>query len=147
MTELSPETAAAPRRRGMLTIIMPALNEEANLPRAYGEVTAVMEGLPFDYEVIVVDNASTDATGDVAAGLAGRDPRWRYLRFSRNFTVEVSIAAGLRYAGGDAALVLFSDLQDPPELIPAFVQKWREGYDVVYGTLRRRRGDPLWKAW
>jgi dolichol-phosphate mannosyltransferase len=110
-------------------------------------VTEVLGRLPYDYEVIVIDNASTDGTGDVAAALAERDPRWRYLRFSRNFTVEVSIAAGLRYAQGDAALVLFSDLQDPPELIPEFVRQWEQGHDVVYGTIRQRRGDPFWKAW
>jgi dolichol-phosphate mannosyltransferase len=148
MNELSPEPATVgQRRRGLLTVIMPAMNEEANLPRAFEEVGAVLEGLAYDYEVIVIDNASTDGTGDVAADLCARDPRWRYLRFSRNFTVEVSIAAGLHYAQGDAALILFSDLQDPPELIPTFVQKWEEGHDVVYGTIRQRHGDPLWKAW
>jgi polyisoprenyl-phosphate glycosyltransferase len=147
MSECLANSLATPRTRRLLTIIMPAMNEEANLPRAYEEVTAVLERLPYDYEVIVIDNASTDATGDVAAALAERDPRWRYLRFSRNFTVEVSIAAGLRYARGDAALVLFSDLQDPPEKIPDFVKKWEEGYDVVYGMIRKRSGDPAWKAW
>ena len=71
--------------RQMLTVIMPARNEEANLPRAYDEVTAVMAGLDCDYEVLVIDNASTDNTGAVAAELCARDPRWRYLRFSRDF--------------------------------------------------------------
>jgi dolichol-phosphate mannosyltransferase len=126
---------------------MPAMNEEANLPRAYDEVTRVLAGLPYDYEVLVIDNASTDGTGDVAAALAERDPRWRYVRFSRNFSVEISLAAGLSFARGDAALVLFSDLQDPPDLIPAFVRKWEEGNDVVYGQVRKRQGDPWWKAW
>jgi dolichol-phosphate mannosyltransferase len=133
--------------RKLLTIVMPAMNEEANLARAYDEVTAVMAGLAYDYEVLVIDNASTDHTGDIADALAARDPRWRYLRFSRNFSVEISIAAGLRFAGGDAAIVLFSDLQDPPELIPEFLRRWEEGYDVVFGQVRRREGDPFWKAW
>jgi dolichol-phosphate mannosyltransferase len=139
--------AAQPGRRKLLTIIMPAMNEEANLPRAHEEVTRVMAGLGYDYEVLVIDNASTDGTGDVAADLATRDPRWRYVRFSRNFSVEISLAAGLRFARGDAALVLFSDLQDPPALIPEFLRKWEEGHDVVYGSLRSRQDDPLWKAW
>jgi dolichol-phosphate mannosyltransferase len=133
--------------RKLLSIVMPARNEEANLPRAYEEVTAVLAPLPYDYEVLVIDNASTDATEEVASALCGRDARWRYVRFSRNFTVEMSIAAGLRFARGDAALVLFSDLQDPPELIPQFLKKWQEGYDIVYGVLRHRHGDPFWKAW
>jgi dolichol-phosphate mannosyltransferase len=139
--------AAQPGRRKVLTLVMPAMNEEANLPRAYDEVTRVMADLRYDYEVLIIDNASTDRTGDVAAALAARDPRWRYVCFSRNFNVEVSIAAGLRFARGDAALVLFSDLQDPPNLIPEFLRKWEQGYDVVYGQVRSRQGDPIWKAW
>src|SRR5438067_2456743 len=125
---------------------MPARNEEANLPRAYDEVTAVMAGLDCDYEVLVIDNASTDNTGTVASELCGRDRRWRYLRFSRDFQTEASISAGLHYARGDAAIVVFSDLQDPPALIPEFVRRWREGFDVVYGVVRRRAGDPAWKS-
>ena len=141
-----PEVAQQGRRK-LLTIVMPAMNEEANLPRAYDEVTQVMAGLPYDYEVLVIDNASTDRTGENAVALSERDPRWRYVRFSRNFSVEISIAAGLRFARGDAAMVIFSDLQDPPKLIPDFLRKWEEGYDVVYGQVRSRQGDPLWKAW
>jgi polyisoprenyl-phosphate glycosyltransferase len=140
------EIAPAPRRK-LLTLVMPAMNEEGNLPRAYDEVTRVMADLPYDYEVLIIDNASTDGTGALAAELAGRDPRWRYVRFSRNFSVEISIAAGLRFARGDAALVLFSDLQDPVTLIPEFLRKWEEGYDVVYGQVRNRQGDSFFKAW
>jgi dolichol-phosphate mannosyltransferase len=83
----------------------------------------------------------------VAAGFCARDGRWRYIKFSRDFGVEASCAAGLRYARGDAALVLFSDLQDPPAAIPEFVRQWQAGHDVVYGVVRRRQGDPLWKRW
>jgi glycosyltransferase involved in cell wall biosynthesis len=135
-----------PSTRKLLSIVMPARNEEGNLRRAYEEVSAVLADLPYDYEVIVIDNDSTDRTGDVAAELCAFNPRWRYLRFSRNFSVEISIAAGLRYCRGDAAVVLFSDLQDPPEIIPEFARKWEEGSDVVYGMLRQRTGDPFWKA-
>ncbi|HEX6985623.1 MAG TPA: glycosyltransferase family 2 protein, partial [Planctomycetaceae bacterium] len=133
-------------RRRLITVIMPARNEEQNLPRAYDEVTAVMSRLDYDYEVLLIDNDSSDGTGRVGQGLCARDARWRYLKFSRNFHVEGSIAAGLQYARGDAAIVLFSDLQDPPELIPAFVRKWEEGNDVVYGVVRDRGDDPLWRA-
>src|SRR5947207_15212986 len=132
--------------RKLLSIIVPARNEEANLPRAYEEITTVLAELPYEYEVIVIDNASSDRTGEVAEDLCVSDPRWRYLRFSRDFNVEISIAAGLRYARGDAAIVLFSDLQDPPELIPEFTREWENGADVVYGMLRQRGGDPFWKA-
>jgi dolichol-phosphate mannosyltransferase len=139
-------TGQAPPRQ-LLTIIMPARNEEANLPRAYDEVTAVLASLPLDYEVLVIDNDSSDRTGAVAAGLCARDPRWRYVKFSRDFGVEASCTAGLRFARGDAAVVLYSDLQDPPAAIPEFVRQWQAGNDVVYGVVRRRHGDPLWKAW
>jgi dolichol-phosphate mannosyltransferase len=132
--------------RKLLTVIMPARNEEANLPRAYAELTAVMARLPYDYEVLDIDNDSSDRTAEVAAGLCARDERWRYLKFSRNFHVEASLSAGLRFARGDAALVLFSDLQDPPELIPQFLARWEEGHDVVYGVVRHRHGDPWWKS-
>src|SRR5436190_4722538 len=89
----------------LLTLIMPARNEEANLGRAYDEVTAVMAALPYDYEVLVIDNDSSDCTGALAAGLCARDARWRYVKFSRDFSLEASISAGLRFARGDAALV------------------------------------------
>ncbi len=93
-----------------------------------------------------VDTDSSDGTRKAGGDICARNSRWRYLKFSRNCRVEASLSAGLHYARGDAALVLFSDLQDPPELIPEFLRKWEEGYDVVYGVLRRRAGDPAWKA-
>ncbi|HEX4000568.1 MAG TPA: glycosyltransferase family 2 protein [Pirellulales bacterium] len=133
--------------RKLVSIIMPVRNEEGNLPRAYDEVTALMAPLPYDYEVLLIDNDSSDRTGELAAELCNRDARWRYIKFSRNFTVEASLAAGYRFARGDAAVVLFGDLQDPPALVAEFLRKWEEGNEVVYGVIRRRDGDPLWKAW
>jgi len=150
MTNIDPSlmpvarTAAA---RKLVSIIMPVRNEEGNLPRAYDEVTALMASLPYDYEVLLIDNDSIDRTGELSAELCQRDARWRYIKFSRNFTVEASLAAGYRFARGDAAIVLFGDLQDPPELIAEFLRKWEEGHEVVYGIVRRREGDPIWKAW
>ncbi len=132
--------------RKLLSIIMPVRNEEGNLRRGYEEVSAVMAGLPYDFEVLIIDNDSTDGTRRIAAELCDADPRWRYIKFSRNFTVEASLTAGFRFARGDAALVLFGDLQDPPEMIPTFVRRWEEGHDLVYGVVRQRTGDPLWKA-
>jgi glycosyltransferase involved in cell wall biosynthesis len=148
MPETGPKalTGGPAGARRTVTLLVPARNEVANMPKVYDEVTAVMGGLPYDYEVIVLDNASTDGTGEAAAALCARDVRWRYVRFSRNFHVEGSLTAGLRLAKGDAMFVLFSDLQDPPEMIPEFLRKWEEGYDVVYGVLRKRTGDPIWKA-
>lgn len=135
------------------------MNEEKNIPRCYDEITCVMEPLGqneqgagdtkgssgaqggCDYEVLVIDNDSKDCTGVLAKEICARDLRWRYIKFSRNFTVEVSMAAGLRYARGDAVVILFSDLQEPPDVIPRFIEKWREGYDIVYGVHTKREGD------
>jgi dolichol-phosphate mannosyltransferase len=131
--------------RPLVTIVIPSLNEEENIPRLHAELLEVLEPLPYRYEFIVVDNASTDRTGELVREICARDPRWRYLRFSRNFTVEMSITAGYHYASGDAIIVFYSDLQDPPGAIPRLIEKWREGYDVVYGVRTVRTGDPAWR--
>jgi dolichol-phosphate mannosyltransferase len=144
--ELKLVRAGLEDRRRLLSIIMPARNEEGNLRAAYVQVTAAMQSLDLDYEVIIIDNDSTDRTAEVAHEVCQSDRRWRYLKFSRNFQVEVSISAGFRLARGDAAVVLFSDLQDPPAVIPEFVRKWEEGYDVVYGVVRHRQGEPAWRT-
>ena len=135
-----------PAARKLLSIIVPVRNEEGNLRRAYDEVSATMADLPYEYEVLLIDNASTDRSGLLAAEICTHDERWRYVRFSRDFGLEASLAAGFRLARGDAAIVLFGDLQDPPEMIGQFLEKWDEGHDVVYGVIRRRTGDPFWKA-
>ncbi|HMP89759.1 MAG TPA: glycosyltransferase family 2 protein [Kiritimatiellia bacterium] len=127
-------------RKKLITVTMPARNEEGNLPRAYDEVTAVFANLPqYDYEVIVIDNASRDRTGEIAREFCARDPRWKYVRFSRDFGGETSLTVGMRLAKGDAVINLFSDLQDPTERIPDFIAKWEEGYDVVSGILQDRQ--------
>lgn len=129
----------------LISIIIPARNEEDNIARLEREVTAVADALPYEFEFLVIDNASSDATGARVRELCARDPRWRYIRFSRNFTVEMSITAGYDHAAGDAMIVLYSDLQDPPDVIPAFIAKWLEGYDVVYGVRTVRPGDAKWR--
>lgn len=129
----------------LVTLVIPARNEEANIGRLEREVREVTDSLPYRFEFIVVDNASTDRTPERVREICDRDPRWKYVRLSRNFTVEMSITAGYHYARGEAIIVLYSDLQDPPALIPVFLAKWREGYDVVYGTRTRRPGDPAWR--
>jgi glycosyltransferase involved in cell wall biosynthesis len=135
-------------QRKLITIIMPAYNEESNLPRAYEEVTDLFVKLlpSYDYEVLLIDNCSVDRTGEICQGICAKDSHWRYIRFSRNFSSEISITAGLHYSRGDAVIILFSDLQDPPEVIPQFVEKWKQGYDVVCGLLMRRDDGAWWKG-
>ena len=131
--------------RELISIIIPARNEEGNIERLEKELLAIVNPMPFDFEFIVIDNASTDQTGKKVKGICDRDARWKYYRFSRDFTVEMSLTAGYHEAHGDAIIVLYSDLQDPPEVIPRFIEKWKEGYDVVYGVRTIRPGDPAWR--
>jgi polyisoprenyl-phosphate glycosyltransferase len=131
--------------RPLITIVIPALNEEESVPRLRRELLQVVDALPYRFEFIVVDNHSSDRTGELVKALCENDPRWKYLRFSRNFTVEMSITAGYHYASGDAIIVLYSDLQDPPDAIPLLIDKWVEGYDVVYGVRTARPGDRAWR--
>lgn len=131
--------------RELISIIIPARNEEANIDALEKRLLSVTEGLPFDFEFIVIDNASTDGTPDKVKTICDRDPRWKYIRFSRNFSVEMSLTAGYHEARGHAIVVVYSDLQDPPEIIPSFIEKWKEGYDVIYGVRTIRPGDPAWR--
>lgn len=125
----------------LISVVIPACNEEGNIPRLEQELVAAIESLPYDFEFIVIDNSSADRTGELVKAICARDPRWKYLRFSRNFTVEMSITAGYHYSSGAAIVVLYSDLQDPPDVISQFIDKWQEGYDVVYGVRTARPGD------
>lgn len=127
----------------LVSIIIPARNEEGNIPRLERELLSVVEPLPYRFEFIVVDNHSTDRTNEMVKDLCARDGRWKYLRFSRNFTLEMSTTAGYHHARGDAMIVMYSDLQDPPDVIPRFLEKWREGWDVVYGVRPNDTGDPF----
>ncbi|HKO95965.1 MAG TPA: glycosyltransferase, partial [Pyrinomonadaceae bacterium] len=133
------------KRPQLISIVIPAFNEEGNIPRLENELLAAVGELPFDFEFIVIDNGSADQTGELVRAICTRDARWKYLRFSRNFTVEMSITAGYHYAQGDAMVVLYSDLQDPPSVIPSLIEKWQEGYDVVYGVRTSRPGDARWR--
>lgn len=129
----------------LISIVIPARNEAANLERLEKELCTVVNPLPYAFEFIVIDNSSTDQTGPKVKAICDRDARWRYLRFSKNFSVEMSLTAGYHFAKGEAIIVLYSDLQDPPEVIPAFIEKWKEGFDVVYGVRTVRPGDPTWR--
>jgi dolichol-phosphate mannosyltransferase len=133
------------RREALITIVIPAFNEEGSIARLEQELLAAVEPLSYTFEFIVIDNGSTDRTGELIKAICARDSRWKYLRFSRNFTVEMSITAGYHYALGEAIVVLYSDLQDPPDVIPKLIEKWLEGYDVVYGVRTVRPGDAAWR--
>jgi len=107
-------------------------------------VEIVFQSLPeYRFEWLLIDNASTDDSKNICLKFAAEDDRYRYIRFSRNFNPEASISAGYEYCHGDAAIIVFSDLQDPPELVPALIAKWEEGNDVVSGIVNKRSDSNL----
>lgn len=128
-----------------LSIVVPAYNEEANVDRVHERLSAVLEGMGVSWELIFSVDPSTDATEEVILHLRDRDPRVKLLRFSRRFGQPMATLAGMEAASGDAVVVIDCDLQDPPELIPELVARWREGYDVVYAQRRTREGETLAK--
>ncbi|MBI4571567.1 MAG: glycosyltransferase family 2 protein [Chloroflexi bacterium] len=128
-----------------LSIVIPAYNEAENVEALYRRVTAAAERAALPFEVLVMDNDSTDGTGRLVKQIVAADRRWRYVRLSRNFGYQINITAGVGYARGEAIVVMDADLQDPPELIPEFVAWWRQGYDVVYGVRGDRLGEPRWR--
>jgi glycosyltransferase involved in cell wall biosynthesis len=124
-----------------LTIVIAAFNEEAALPLLHPRLLAVLDMLDLEGRILYVDDGSRDDTWSILQALAQKDPRVALLRLARNFGKEAALTAGLDHVRTDAALVLDADGQDPPELIAEFVAKWREGFDVVYGTRTRREGE------
>ena len=127
------------------SIVIPVFNEEAVLPVLLRRLDLLLAQLDEPAEAIFVDDGSTDSGPFVLQALARRDPRFRYICLSRNFGHQIAITAGMDHARGDAVIVMDADLQDPPELIPEFLARWREGYEVVYGVRVRRERESLLK--
>jgi polyisoprenyl-phosphate glycosyltransferase len=131
----------------LISIVVPVFNEQANLPRLHAEVTSTLRSVgEFDWEFVFVDDGSRDRSFQVLEELRAHDPSVRALRFPRNFGSHVAIAAAIDHCHGDAAVVMAADLQDPPSLLPAFLAKWREGFDVVWGA-RSGRDDGALRGW
>lgn len=129
-------------QRDRLTIVIAAHNEAEALPRLHPRLRDALDATTgIDGQVLYVDDGSTDGTWQVLQGIAAGDARVSLLRLSRNFGKEAALTAGLDRILEGAALILDADGQDPPELIPRFVAKWREGYDDVYGTRTEREGE------
>jgi glycosyltransferase involved in cell wall biosynthesis len=131
--------------RDTLSILVPVYNEAAVLELFYTRLTAVLDPLDFDYELVFVDDGSSDGTALLLEDLARRDARVKVLLFSRNFGKEAAMSAAIEHASGQAAIPIDADLQDPPELIPALVARWREGYDVVLARRTSRAQDAAMK--
>jgi len=123
----------------LLSIVSPAYNETQNLPVLYQRLVKVLAGTPWEWEWVIVDDHSPDETFATVRQLADLDARVKGLRLARNAGSHAAIVCGVEHAAGDCCVVLASDLQDPPELIPALVAQWREGFEVVWAT--RNQGD------
>lgn len=127
----------------VLTVVTPAYNEAPNLPLLYEKLGSILDGL-VAWEWIVVDDHSRDETFNVAAALAAKDCRVRCVRFSRNFGSHRAILCGLERMRGECAVVMAADLQDPPEIVPQLIAKWKEGIKVVWAVRSKREGISAW---
>ncbi|MBV1927067.1 MAG: glycosyltransferase family 2 protein, partial [Rhodobacteraceae bacterium] len=128
----------------VVSLLIPALNEEENVRVAYDRIVAVFDGLPeYEPEFIFTDNHSDDRTFDILSDIAAEDARVRVIRFSRNVGYQASVLTAYRAATGACAVQLDCDLQDPPELIPQMLDTWRQGYHVVYGVRRSLPDGPI----
>ncbi|MBV8158661.1 MAG: glycosyltransferase family 2 protein [Dyella sp.] len=128
-----------------LTVVVPAYNEAAVLEAFHARLSRVLDELPMECSVLFVDDGSHDDTWSLIEDLTTRDARTGALKLSRNFGKEAALTAGLDHVDADAAVVIDADLQDPPELIPSLVERWHEGYDVVYATRTAREGETAFK--
>ena len=123
-----------------ISVIVPCFNEEDVLPKLFGRLGAVAATWNADCEIICVDDGSRDRTWELLKAQNRKDAHWRCLSFARNFGHQVAVSAGLFYATGDAVVIIDADLQDPPEQIARLIEKWREGFQVVY-AVRTKRDD------
>ena len=127
------------RSLSLLSVVAPVLNEEEVLETFYERVRETLDGL--QWELVLVDDGSTDSSLEILGQLAKDDPRVKVVALSRNFGYQAAVTAGLDRCGGDAAVTIDADLQDPPEVIRELVERWEKGADVVYAVRRQRRGE------
>ena len=131
--------------RPTYSFVVPVFNEEATLGALYERLSAVLERLDGPSEVILVDDGSSDRSPELLRAVNARDPRFKVVVFSRNFGHQVAVSAGIDMTVGDAVVIIDADLQDPPEIVLEMAQRWREGWEVVYGVRRERAGESLFK--
>ncbi len=134
---------SGPRSPELVSVVAPVFNEEGTIGEFYARVCAALDGLPF--ELVLVDDGSSDGSPLMLETLAASDPRVRVIHLSRNFGHQTALTAGLDHASGDAVVMLDADLQDPPELIPTMLEHWRAGCDVVYAVRDERLGESRFK--
>ncbi|MEI6131522.1 MAG: glycosyltransferase family 2 protein [Bacillota bacterium] len=129
----------------LLSVVVPVYNEESVILETYKRLKTVLDSMSIEYEVILVNDGSKDKTAEMATEICTNDTAWKFLNFSRNFGHQIAITAGMDYSSGEAIVVIDADLQDPPELIPQMMEKWHEGFDVVYAKRVKRDGETFFK--
>jgi dolichol-phosphate mannosyltransferase len=129
------------------SIIAPIFNEKGNLSELHRRVAEVMDSTGESWELILVDDGSSDSSTDMIRELAKKDKHIRPVIFARNFGHQVAVTAGLDYSRGDAVVIIDADLQDPPELILELAKKWKDGYEVVFAVRTEREGESWFKLW
>src|SRR3990167_5226354 len=121
------------------SVVLPVYNEEENLPTLYKRIIKVLSSLKADYEIIFVNDGSTDKTKNILAQFNKKNHRIKIINFSRNFGHQTAVSAGLQRTSGEAVAILDADLQDPPEILPKFFAKLDRGFDVVYAVRKKRK--------
>ena len=129
----------------LVSIIVPLFNEEEIVNTTFSRLKRIAEKWSYDYELIFIDDGSTDRTFQILVEICENKPEAKAVSFSRNFGHQMAFTAGLDYAKGDAVIVIDGDLQDPPEVMSQFIQKWKEGFHVVYGKRIKRKGETFFK--
>lgn len=130
-----------------LSVVVPCYNEQDSLRRTHERLAKSLRETSSSFEIIYVNDGSTDKTAFVLRGIIAADPRAKFIEFSRNFGQAAAITAGLEFSSGAAVVVMDADLQDPPELIPTMAALWRKGFDVVYARRLTRDGETRMKRW
>jgi len=145
MWAVNPYGSSLKKTNPRISIVSPVWNESDSLLELYKRVSKTMENSGETWELLLVDDGSTDGTTQMILEMAERDERVRPVIFSRNFGQQNAVAAGLDYSRGDAVVIIDADLQDPPELILDLIERWRKGYEVVYAQRTEREGESFFK--
>jgi glycosyltransferase involved in cell wall biosynthesis len=129
----------------LCSVVIPVYNEELVIQETYHRLKSVMDSLNEPYELIFVNDGSRDKSASILGGICEADQRVKLVDFSRNFGHQMASTAGMDYSSGETIVLIDADLQDPPEIIPRMLDKWREGFDVVYGVRVKRKGETFFK--
>lgn len=138
-------TAQVAKQKPIYSVVAPVFNEVEGLGEFYKVLKSVMDTVDGTWELLLIDDGSTDGSREAIVDLAAQDSHVVPLIFTRNFGHQIAVTAGMDHAQGDAIIIIDSDLQDPPQVIPELIARWKEGYEVVYAVRREREGETWFK--